>query len=83
MNEGSSLTVKYIFSFIYKGWVCDILTVIMKYICSLPPFICPFVHTADMEMLVTTVTMLARHITAIPSPKTFNPINTTLHEQIH
>jgi hypothetical protein len=56
----------------------------MKYIINaLPPLICPFVQTADMEMVVTIVTMLARHIIAIPSPKTLNEDVNTLHEQIH
>ena len=46
---------------------------IQKYeIYVIPPFICPFVQTADMEIVVTIVTMLARHITAIPSPAKLN-----------
>lgn len=43
-------------------------------ISCLPPLICPFVQTADIEMLVTKVTMFARQIIAVPSPKTFNQI---------
>jgi hypothetical protein len=66
------LAFKYVFHSIYKGWICDISAVTMKYtVSALPPLICPFVQTADIEMLVTIVTMLARHIIAVPSPKTF------------
>jgi hypothetical protein len=51
---------------------------------ALPPLIWPFVQTADIEMVVTIVTMLARHITADPSPETLNQcINNTLQEQIY
>jgi hypothetical protein len=51
-------------------------------ITALPPLIWPFVQTADIEIVVTNVTMLARHIIAVPSPETLNQHITTLDEQI-
>jgi hypothetical protein len=50
---------------------------------ALPPLIWPFVQTADIEMVVTIVTMLARHIIAVPSPKTLSQYINILQEQIH
>lgn len=35
--------------------------------CTLPPLICPLVQTADMDIVVTMVTMFARQIMIDPS----------------
>jgi len=49
----------------------------------LPALICPFVQTADIEIDVTSVTRLARHIMADASPKILNQTINTFEQEIH
>jgi len=49
----------------------------------LPALICPFVQTADIDIDVTSVTILARHIMAIPSPKILNQAINMFEQEIH
>jgi len=50
---------------------------------TLPALICPFVQTADIEIDVTIVTKLARHIMAAPSPKILNKAINMLEQEIY
>jgi hypothetical protein len=50
---------------------------------TLPALICPFVQTADIEIDVTSVTRLARHIMAVPSPKILNQAFNMSEQEIH
>jgi len=50
---------------------------------NIPALICPFVQTADIEIEVTIVTRLARHIMATPSPKILNQAINMFEQEIH